>query len=272
MTDEKWTRDQKINAVAASVGVITLILNQIDPITHLIGPFYPIVQPIAFLAIGSFIGYAFTRSADNKVIESKNAEISRLKESHEKEIERLIPDDAVRSTLEHYRYLLKSGKSPRLVVQTHETIMMDGGRDSAEVARLSAKVEKLEKELDSARLEITEERDRPRKAIERGKYAKPSEEMLSTIPADLAGAAYKAFNAGGVVKFSTHDRPAQDTMLRSIRERNGVFDIYFTINPFGSANPAEGFRLEQPWMAWLQDPIHLEQLKAASGTWWVGHV
>lgn len=203
---------------------------------------------------------------------SHSAEIQALAkaiETREAELSRLVPDESIRSILERYGAMKDAGNAPRIILQTHETIRMDGGRGELEVARLKRELDARQAELDSLLLEISEERKHPRKAIESGEYSNPSEEVLLSLPAALAGAIYKAFVAGGVIKFGPHDKRAQDTMAKSVRSRDGAFDFYFTISPLGSPNPIEGFQLEKPWMAWLNDPIHLDQLKAVSGTWWI---
>lgn len=76
---DKWTRDQKISALSAATGVAGLVANSIKPLTDLLGPIYPIFQPVAFIAIGTFMGYAFTRSFYAKQLSSKDEEISELK-------------------------------------------------------------------------------------------------------------------------------------------------------------------------------------------------
>ena len=76
---DKWTRDQKISALSAATGVVGLAANSIKPLTDLLGPIYPFIQPVAFIAIGTFMGYAFTRSFYAKQLSSKDEEISGLK-------------------------------------------------------------------------------------------------------------------------------------------------------------------------------------------------
>ncbi len=68
MSDEKWTRDQKLSAVSIAVGAVGTTANFIKPITDAIGPFYWIIQPFLFLGIGLFIGYAVTRMLYNQKI------------------------------------------------------------------------------------------------------------------------------------------------------------------------------------------------------------
>lgn len=76
MSEERWTRDQKIAAVSAGAGVAGIVVNFIKPITDAIGPYYWVVQPFVFIALGAFIGYSVTRMLDNK-------KISAIRDEHE---------------------------------------------------------------------------------------------------------------------------------------------------------------------------------------------
>lgn len=79
MSDEKWTRDQKLSAVSIAIGAVGTAANFIKPLTDAIGPVYWIIQPFLFLGIGLFIGYAITKMLCNKQLAAKDEEISNLK-------------------------------------------------------------------------------------------------------------------------------------------------------------------------------------------------
>lgn len=82
MSDERWTRDQKIAAVSAGAGVAGIVVNFIKPITDAIGPYYWVVQPFVFIALGAFIGYSVTRMLDNK-------KLAAIREEHESPARRI---------------------------------------------------------------------------------------------------------------------------------------------------------------------------------------
>lgn len=76
MSDEKWTRDQKIAAFAAFSSTAGVIANFVKPITDAIGPNYWIAQPFLFLGLGVFLGWAVTRALSNKKLDALNKELS----------------------------------------------------------------------------------------------------------------------------------------------------------------------------------------------------
>lgn len=82
MSDEKWTRDQKLSAVSIAIGAVGTAANFIKPLTDAIGPVYWIIQPFLFLGIGLFIGYSVTRMLENQKLAEKDAEIERVKMEH----------------------------------------------------------------------------------------------------------------------------------------------------------------------------------------------
>ena len=74
---------------------------------------------------------------------SHSAEIQALAkaiETREAELSRLVPDESIRSILERYGAMKDAGNAPRIILQTHETIRMDGGRGELEVARLKREI------------------------------------------------------------------------------------------------------------------------------------
>lgn len=78
MSEEKWTRDQKIAAFAALGSAAGVIANFVKPITDAIGPYYWIAQPFLFLGLGAFLGWAVTRSLYLKRLAEKDDEIEAL--------------------------------------------------------------------------------------------------------------------------------------------------------------------------------------------------
>ena len=79
MSEDRWTRDQKIAAVAAAAGVAGVVVNFIKPITDAIGPYYWVAQPFLFLGLGAFMGFSAARALDGKRL----AELEKTKQEHE---------------------------------------------------------------------------------------------------------------------------------------------------------------------------------------------
>ena len=92
MSDDRWTRDQKLSAAAIAIGAVGTTANFIKPITDAIGPFYWIIQPFLFLGMGLFIGYAVTRMLYNKKIGKKVEECEMAVAAMEAEMEKLRRD------------------------------------------------------------------------------------------------------------------------------------------------------------------------------------
>lgn len=92
MSDDRWTRDQKLSAVSIAIGTVGTTANFIQPITDAIGPFYWIIQPFLFLGMGLFIGYAVTRMLYNKKIGKKDEEREMAVAAKDAEIEKIRRD------------------------------------------------------------------------------------------------------------------------------------------------------------------------------------
>lgn len=86
MSDERWTRDQKLSAAASVVGVVGIAANFIDPITEAVGPVWWVISPFALMGIGAFIGFSFTRMLDNK----RARDLEARNEAAERECNRLL--------------------------------------------------------------------------------------------------------------------------------------------------------------------------------------
>lgn len=79
MSGDRWTRDQKIAAVAAAAGVAGVVVNFVKPITDAIGPYYWLLQPFLFLGLGAFMGFSAARALDGRRL----AEMEKTKREHE---------------------------------------------------------------------------------------------------------------------------------------------------------------------------------------------
>lgn len=79
MSDEKWTRDQKIAAVASAAAVVSVTFSLFAPMANADGPLYTILNTAASMGIGVFLGYALTRMLYNQKLAEKDAEIERVK-------------------------------------------------------------------------------------------------------------------------------------------------------------------------------------------------
>lgn len=76
MSDERWTREQKISAVAACAAVAGVTVNFIGPITDAIGPVYWVAQPFLLTGIGAFLGFSVAKMLDKVKLSAKDAEIA----------------------------------------------------------------------------------------------------------------------------------------------------------------------------------------------------
>lgn len=79
MTDRegKWTRDQRIAAIAAGAGVVGTAVNFIRPVTDALGPYYWVAQPFLFIGLGAFIGFSAARALDSRRLTSLETELER---------------------------------------------------------------------------------------------------------------------------------------------------------------------------------------------------
>lgn len=75
-----WLKEWGSLVVDTSFALITLYLDHTRQLAAAFGALYPVLQPLLFTVIGAVIGYNLSRRKYEKVGESKDVEIARLRD------------------------------------------------------------------------------------------------------------------------------------------------------------------------------------------------
>lgn len=94
-------------------------------------------------------------------------------------------------------------------------------------------------------------------------YETPSVDLILQMSPFLASRVYQAYKKGEYIPLSEIERAAID----SIGGKDGLFEYKRFANPLGQILEVEYYGLSKPWIAFLDDPIHLKQLRSIAGTW-----
>lgn len=101
------------------------------------------------------------------------------------------------------------------------------------------------------------------KSDKQPKYKIPSTDLVVQMSPVVASRVYRAYKSGAHIPLNEIEPCA----INSIGGRDGLFEYRTLVNPLGQRLEAKGYGLSRKWMAFLDEPAHLAQLKTVAAGW-----
>lgn len=135
-------------------------------------------------------------------------------------------------------------------------------RTRADVSAKNAELER-EKTVHAGEIAAKDAEIASLKSDKQPKYKIPSTDLVMQMSPVVASRVYRAYRRGAYIPLNEIEPCA----INSIGGRDGLFEYRVLVNPFGQRLEAKEYGLSRKWMAFLDEPAHLAQLKTVAAGW-----